>query len=887
MDFWPRDQRTKKSKSTSIRSKATANEQARCYPNLGHGLLGAATLSYDAGRLNWIFVSENIGSFDESLKKRFKLGKQIQVFPPTSSLPLEAPKTSIKQRAEQGANFLRTYLPDIEIPEQLIRDHLIEDNTRSKTLQNFDPYSGTLIEAFTLQRDKHTIYAAFPTGETKRDLSYASIVYSNPSEILLRPSGTHLRRFLTPIQQIVTSCNKNTEFEDTNVAIRTYTSTTLFNIKWNDSLYGPSLSQGATITRKDLNNETLVDMKYLCTRDQLLNVGDRGSVFMCNISDGTQNMPLYNQQQSLTSNGDHFWRLACGLNPADYFLMTTKNLVSMDLRTNNAVNFFSLPIGKHVLTSMENCRSDYLLPLCSTKEIIWMDTRFPRNPLLAYAHGRQFDRYLLSHTLGHSSDDLSTLLTSRNNSLITAYNINTSPEGPIRSVTSPYCLPSDYSMYQTDVGQRVIEFDNSAALLRISESEGIIYNELLFSGDVHETSYVFERTGAMTKLVEQFTNTKEDIDLFSRQEFSQVDLQAAYQAIFREYVDFTQEFEQQTAEAVDEILDCFPSCLINKEFPTEYFLTAYDLAFRAEEDNSHATTASYLTESLVRSKRSYNALKQGELSAKLIKAPSHLSLLPTFQKFDKDIFGDLSKMETYLRTFRLSDDIEHANKIREYEDESSRQLIMDLALSCDIFSETVVSRNGDGDQTLENLTEALSLGDEPPTIEFGFLKPLKPKDIYNRDGGDALLSTRFDMPMGVRLLLQGWDTSDPEEYKYQDPYNAISEPLLMKIKRSSSQSQPQIPNIQSQRPPLVLTSHATGFSEHGSFRRTVPKVQSQSQTPNLLPPDTVTESLPTMRPQYDSSQSQEVMGSTQVLPGPHGGRPIVKKKSPKKRLGGF
>ena len=131
---------------------------------------------------------------------------------------------------------------------------------------------------------------------------------------------------------------------------------------------------------------------------------------------------MYNQRQSPTSDGDHFWRLACGLNPADYFLMTTKNLLSMDIRvclmqiysflflfltpsqTNNAVNFFSLPMGKHVLTSMENCRSDYLLPLCSTKEIIWMDTRFPRNPLLAYAHGRQFDRYLSSHTFNHSSE---------------------------------------------------------------------------------------------------------------------------------------------------------------------------------------------------------------------------------------------------------------------------------------------------------------------------------------------------------------------------------------------------------------------------------------------------------------------------------------------------
>lgn len=41
----------------------------------------------------------------------------------------------------------------------------------SRELQNFDPYLGDIIDIFTLRKNKNTVYATFPTGETNRDLS--------------------------------------------------------------------------------------------------------------------------------------------------------------------------------------------------------------------------------------------------------------------------------------------------------------------------------------------------------------------------------------------------------------------------------------------------------------------------------------------------------------------------------------------------------------------------------------------------------------------------------------------------------------------------------------------------------------------------------------------
>lgn len=46
----------------------------------------------------------------ESTQRRLKLGKQIQVFPPTRPPPALSPKTNIKQRAEQGVCFLVKYV---------------------------------------------------------------------------------------------------------------------------------------------------------------------------------------------------------------------------------------------------------------------------------------------------------------------------------------------------------------------------------------------------------------------------------------------------------------------------------------------------------------------------------------------------------------------------------------------------------------------------------------------------------------------------------------------------------------------------------------------------------------------------------------------------------
>jgi len=59
---------------------------------------------------------------------------------------------------------------------------------------------------------------------------------------------------------------------------------------------------------------------------------------------------------------------------------------------------FKIPRQQDVLTSIDH-GGDNILRLCSTRDIIWMDKRYPNKPLLGHEHGRQYDRSLEAHTV--------------------------------------------------------------------------------------------------------------------------------------------------------------------------------------------------------------------------------------------------------------------------------------------------------------------------------------------------------------------------------------------------------------------------------------------------------------------------------------------------------
>lgn len=157
--------------------------------------------------------------------------------------------------------------------------------------------------------------------------------------------------------------------------------------------------------------------------------------------------------------------------------------------------------------------------------------------------------------------------------------------------------------------------------------------------------------------------------------------------------------------------------------------------------------------------------------------------------------------------------------VRKLERFACQQLVLDLSLSSDIFSEKKFCQPRGTDHSIETMTEALSLGAEPAPIEFGYLQPTvwRPRsdEIEN-----AIPMQQPDIPLGVRLLLQEWDAGELEG----DNHGEITGAEVLK-------SQSVV--VHNQQPPAILT------------------------------------------------QTQDVLTDA------FGSRPITKKKTTKKRLGGF
>jgi hypothetical protein len=273
-------------------------------------------------------------------------------------------------------------------------------------------------------------------------------------------------------------------------------------------------------------------------------------------------------------------------------------------------------------------------------------------------------------------------------------------------------------------------------------------------------------------------------------------------------------------------------------------------------------------------------LKQGKLSPELVKTVWSRSIAATLQEMDHDFDPNTSEFVAQLSRYKLSSEQYVPSKAREYEQEAAEQLALDLALSTDIYSESPLTQREEKIQSLEFMTKALSLGNSPPQVQFGYLKPLQ-KSHYDKDANNAPL----EIPSGVCSLLQVWDSMSVDDYNYQDPYGPVNISIQSSAEKPRTANPPAPTVIQTQRPPQILTSNITVSQPDFSIQRAMPPVVQSQRVNTFLEKRADSATLGDSQPSQGSFP--ELMASTQVLPGPHGGRPVTKKKPAKKRLGGF
>lgn len=304
-------------------------------------------------------------------------------------------------------------------------------------------------------------------------------------------------------------------------------------------------------------------------------------------------------------------------------------------------------------------------------------------------------------------------------------------------------------------------------------------------------------------------------------------------------------------------------------------------------------------------------MKQGRIPFDVLKrsSKSHWDIHPAHRRFVPDMQDPPSELHKELSRYNLLVDDNRPPSSFYQEAEAKDQLALDLSLSTDVFCSRIIkTTSADSvDDDVDNMStaaEAMTLGvPEPPHVKFGFLDPVPVEDAEMQlndfepspsEGGSQSLT----LPLGVRLLLSEWRLGeDPQEYTYVDPYDtsaAPSRPIAQQPrKRTPPHVAPQPSRIQ--KPPTIAVKAAPAAPpaiavtqpSKPALVSAVPHLpQSQQPLPRIPQPG----SQPTHTGWSNSSQSQSQIPvmSTQVLPGPHGGRPQpAKKKPPKKRVGGF
>ncbi|KAF5380885.1 hypothetical protein D9615_004029 [Tricholomella constricta] len=863
MNSWPADDRIQLATDTARKGESKAKQKApvRNYLDLERGP-NAVTLVERDGRLEWTSIVKNVIKGPNHLH----MGKCTTIYPATRSTRDPQIKNTILQSAERGANFLRTYLPDVDIPAELIRDELSQDAKITQRLEVFDPYMGNLLEP-VMTRD--ATFLAFPMGELNRDLNLSPFCQSENS-VIFKPSAHPTRTFDTPIQQVSASRPPGaTGLHTPYLAVRTFGLTSVFEV--NTSQTTPYLAEAVTVLHADTANRALVDICLSPSPFGALLVTDLGSVYKCGISSGRKYLnvvhtPAHDVGETTR---DLFWRLAGGVDDVNYFLASKKSLVHIDLRTTNtSQGLFSLPGQRDVLTSIEDQKGDNIIKLCSTREILWIDTRFPGKPLLGYRHGRAYDRHLEARTIPLSS--ASTLLTSRDNALVTVYDVSRS-EGQLLHVNAPpYCFIPGNDASASHLGQALFKHpldkkDNSFSLIRLTERGCLQKVDLRISdadfAPVFETSW----TTDVKQLDAKSLHPREAPH--DKQAFIEVDLSGAYDHIFKVHEQGREKLEEENANAVYDLLETIPTFWQEVEPPLEHMITTYDAVFRAGDDPHQNARADFLTESIINSTRGYRAMFQGRLSPKTLVggASWHYNIAPILRHFESDFADDIQSGTEVLRGHDLAEDPERSAESLRYENEAREQLALDMALSTDIFSGQPFLNASEEGSELETMARTLSLGGEPPSVDFGYLRP-RHTNYYNK--GEEK-EKEVAASMGVRSLLKGWEIgADPEEYLFVDHYDeGASEPQPIRRAKPS-----QAPGTQSQRPPMILATSTVPPRPPEVVRRMLGAHSQGSATPPLT----------------IGFGSQEYMTSTQVLPGVHGGRPsMAKKKIAKKRVGGF
>ncbi|KAK2466844.1 hypothetical protein APHAL10511_001102 [Amanita phalloides] len=868
MDSWPSHGKAD-APSILTKKKQSAIESVS-YPLVAQGGPNYLTLVERNGRFEWtsVFKGEDI--------HKMRTGKGLIAFPPTCPPPLVLPHLSLKQHAEQGANFIRTYHPDLDIPAELIREQLTDATQYTNNLHSFDPFAGNLIEGIVVRGSygrKH-VYVAFPMGGLRNGLNLSPLVYSDAGELTFVPSANPTRNFRTPIQQVVAA--QAGDVQDRNYpsdrgpyfAVRTHGGMTLLKAESRDDSK-LSLSDLAALAASDLGGRAIQDVKPTSELDVCI-VDDCGTVFHMNYGQGHTVLNTIFRVSETDADGD-IWRVALGARQYEKVVMSGTSAHLLDLRATSALTLFTSSVLNDKLTSLENVGPDGIMRLCTTDQILWIDKRCPNKPLLGLKHGRNRDPTLRTVTIKFDQR-LMTFLTSGRNSLATVYDVSRLDGFPLTVHNPPYCLLLSTSHDEKNTSQLFFRHphqlgDTCCTVFQMCDRGSLNCLDLSLSAQ-EGTNTKVEWLDDVKALDSESNIRYEDVGAVGIRDKTEVDFSPTYEYLFSHYEEDREKSEEKEAESLYEVIEQAPLFWQKVDITEEQVLTAYDILFRTGEEPRKIAQADFLSESVVNSVRGYRALMQGRLTSAMLGkgAAWHYDISPTLRHFIPEATQDIEELANHLSQFNLHQS-DRSYKSIQREIRAREQLALDMVLASSIYSNQPISGSKRTEDNLESLTRALSLANETP-IQFGYLQPVKQKNDQAEHAEDSIGA--IGATSGVRMLLKEWNIgADPEfGHVYRAPSHGTDS-------HGTTQSKAQAKTRSIVRPPAVAVSNIPATSIPDSTTRGARHEEVHSQDFS-----SVTHAA--------TGDLQEVLASTQVVAGPYGGRnKLGKKRAGKRRLGGF
>ncbi|KAJ7592797.1 hypothetical protein C8J56DRAFT_856230 [Mycena floridula] len=636
MAFWPTGNRI----STAKQQKA--KETTISGFNYESGKLGAATLVDHNGRLDWTFVLKH------NETRRLDTTDPVKVFPITRPPSFSLSTTNVIQRAELGANFLRTHLPHVDVTADLIREELTADSRMTQELAEFDPFEGNLLQVLSRQETNGKVVSAlaFPMGELNRDLNISPFLFSKATGTTFKPSAWSVKKFDTPIQQIVASTlsSTTTGLQKSFLAVRTFGATSILDV--NASPRTTTISDVTTITRSDAGNRRIVDVKFSQNPGQAILVNDLGLVHTCRVDSGARSMDVILGQEEKTI--DNFWRIGLGDINTCHIASSTE-LQHLDLRTQKPTSLFSTSLSQDIITSIEDQWDDHIVRLASTRHLIWIDQRVPDKPLLTYQHRRQFDRSLETRTIIIDSSPV-TLLMSRKNSLVTVYDVSPSQQGLVQFNSAPYCFSGPPHVPYAGLACFQPSGTSDTSLFTLSERGGIHRIDLGISSISPQR---LDWTSDVKNLDSSASKLRPDFGTLGDQERTIENFSPIYDKIYQIFnPEEASKTENANAPAVYQLVEQVPVFWQNLDAPVEHTLTGYDIVFRSGDEPAQSSRADFLTGSIFNSTRGYRALDQGRVSAAAMgkDAGWHYDLRPILAQLECNVADDILSVQNLLHS---------------------------------------------------------------------------------------------------------------------------------------------------------------------------------------------------------------------------------------------